>query len=91
MQLIFNLTGLLPTLKDHTQAPEALAHCMLQTACRGMGLPLPPPPMMTRDQLNSASFDTICEMVESQLIGLQTPEYANLVHLGNGIFQLELL
>lgn len=90
MHLIFNLTGFIPVLKDRTMSPEAVLCAMLHNACSYTGLPLPSPPPLSTDQLNSDVFETICDIVENKLGATPTPRVAKLVYLKAGIFQLEL-
>lgn len=63
---------------------------MLQQACRESGVPLPAPPPFNVSLHHHAAYEVIREDVERQLNRVHTPNQANLVHVANGIYQLDL-
>lgn len=63
---------------------------MLQQACRESGIPLPSPPAFNISQHHNAAYEVIREEVEHRLSRIPTPNQANLIHVANGIYQLDL-
>lgn len=91
MYFNFNLSGLVNAFSLLSPAPMAIGYAVLQDVCLDHGMPLPPSHF---DKNASFNHMYVYEMVNLQvhevLMSIPTPNHAQLTHLGDLYFRLDI-